>query len=154
MQHHKINTNDHSCPWDAWLTNIDIYLAYVDFINAFESVDHAKLLAIMEDMDNLKDAIGLVGYIYIKSTFLFFGTHFKITVPKHISREQYKSFPTRLMSQNKTNLSPLSQMNHAHKWNPPSPHPQMESAKKKITQQANKQSKPLMTSLANLIEIK
>ena len=24
-------------------------------------------------MDNLKDAIGLVGYIYLESTFLFFG---------------------------------------------------------------------------------
>jgi hypothetical protein len=35
---------------DARLTTNDIYLTYVDFRNAFGSIDHAKLLAIMEDL--------------------------------------------------------------------------------------------------------
>lgn len=30
---------------DAWLTNNNIYLTYINFINAFGSIDHARLLA-------------------------------------------------------------------------------------------------------------
>ena len=35
---------------DAKLTNKDIYLTYIDFRNVFGSIDHARLLALMEDL--------------------------------------------------------------------------------------------------------
>jgi hypothetical protein len=35
---------------DARLTNQDIYILYIDFKNAFGSIDHARLLAIMKDL--------------------------------------------------------------------------------------------------------
>jgi hypothetical protein len=36
---------------DAKFTNQDIYLLYIDFKNAFGSIDHARLLAIMKTLD-------------------------------------------------------------------------------------------------------
>ena len=36
---------------DARFTNQDIYILYIDFKNAFGSIDHARLLAIMKDLD-------------------------------------------------------------------------------------------------------
>ena len=35
---------------DAQLTNKDIYLTYINFQNAFSSIDNARLLALMEDL--------------------------------------------------------------------------------------------------------
>jgi hypothetical protein len=40
---------------DAKLTNHDIYLTYIDFRNAFGFIDHARLLALMEDLGYPKD---------------------------------------------------------------------------------------------------
>jgi hypothetical protein len=56
---------------DAKFTNQDIYLLYIDFKNAFGSIDHARLLAIMTDLGYPKDAIHLVGNIYSQSTTSF-----------------------------------------------------------------------------------
>lgn len=64
---------------DAHLTNNDIYLAYFDFWNAFGLVDHARLLAILEDLDYQDEEIELIGNIYTKSTTSFFATHFGTT---------------------------------------------------------------------------
>ena len=50
-----------------------MYIAYVNFRNAFSSIDHPQLLVIMEDLVSLLDAIEIVGDIY---------TNFKTTVYK------------------------------------------------------------------------
>lgn len=42
---------------DARLTNNDIYLTYIDFKDAFGSIDHAHLQALMEDLGYFKDAV-------------------------------------------------------------------------------------------------
>lgn len=44
---------------DATFTNQNIYILYIDFTNAFGSIDHARLLAIMEDIDYPQDAKAL-----------------------------------------------------------------------------------------------
>ena len=67
---------------DAKLTTNDIYLTYIDFRNAFGSIDHARLLAIMKDLGYPLDAVEIVGNIYTDSTISFTGSHFK---PHHQS---------------------------------------------------------------------
>ena len=49
-----------------------IYLLYIDFKNAFGSIDHARLLAIMKDLGYPEDAIKLV----LHSNTIFTGEHF------------------------------------------------------------------------------
>jgi hypothetical protein len=71
---------------DSKLTNQDIYLLYIDFKNAFGSIDHARLLAIMTDLGYPDDAIHLIGNIYSQSTTKFTGAHFNETKPIHIQR--------------------------------------------------------------------
>lgn len=63
-----------------------IYLTYIDFKNAFNSIDHPRLLATMDDLEYPLDAIELIGNIYIKSSTSFRGTHFTTTPPIQISR--------------------------------------------------------------------
>ena len=71
---------------DARLTNKDIYITYIDFRNAFGSIDHARLLALMEDLGYPSDAIAIIGNIYKDSTTAFTGSHFGTTPPINISR--------------------------------------------------------------------
>jgi hypothetical protein len=71
---------------DARFTNQDIYLLYIDFKNAFGSIDHARLLAIMKDLGYPNDAVALVGNIYSHSTTTFIGDHFEPTQPIPILR--------------------------------------------------------------------
>jgi hypothetical protein len=71
---------------DAKLTNQDIYILYIDFKNAFGSIDHARLLAIMKDLSYPRDAVTLVGNIYSHSTTTFTGEHFGKTQPIPIQR--------------------------------------------------------------------
>lgn len=61
---------------DAKFTNKDIYLTYIDFKNTFGSIDHPRLLAIVEDLGDPLDAIDLVGNVYDESTTSFKSTHF------------------------------------------------------------------------------
>ena len=61
---------------DAQFTNQDIYLLYIDFKNAFVSIDHARLFAIMKDLGYPKDVVQLVGNIYSQSNTIFTGEHF------------------------------------------------------------------------------
>ena len=68
------------------LTQQDIYLLYIDFKNAFGSIDHARLLAIMADLRYPQDAINLIGNIYSNSSTRFFGMHFDQTKPVHMQR--------------------------------------------------------------------
>ena len=49
---------------DAKLTNKDIYLTYIDLRNAFGSIDHARLLALMEDVGYPLDAVKIIKNIY------------------------------------------------------------------------------------------
>jgi hypothetical protein len=71
---------------DALFTNHDIYLFYTDFKNAFGSIDHAKLLAIMADLGYPQDAVILVGNIYSQSSTIFSSTYFSRTLPISILR--------------------------------------------------------------------
>ena len=64
----------------------DIYLLYIDFKNAFGSIDHARLLAIMADLAYPQDPINLIGNIYSNSSTIFFGSHFGKTKLIHIQR--------------------------------------------------------------------
>ena len=61
---------------NARFTNQNIYLLYIDFKNAFGSLDHARLLAIMKDLGYPTDAVTLIGNIYADSTTIFTGEHF------------------------------------------------------------------------------
>lgn len=70
---------------DAILTNKDIYLTYIDFQNAFGSIDHAGLLVIMEDLGYPVDEVEIIGNIYEVSITFFTGNHFGTTPPKTLS---------------------------------------------------------------------
>jgi hypothetical protein len=59
-------------------------LLYIDFKNAFGSIDHAQLLAIMANLGYPQDAINLIGNIYKHSSTSFFGTYFGKTNLVHI----------------------------------------------------------------------
>ena len=61
---------------DAQFTNQEIYLLYIDFKNAFGSIDNARLLAIMKDLEYPEDVVKLVGNIYSQSSTTFIGEHF------------------------------------------------------------------------------
>jgi hypothetical protein len=71
---------------DAKFTNQDIFLLYIDFKNAFGSIDHARLLTIMTDLGYPVDAIHLIGNIYSQSTTNFIGAHFGKIQPIHIQQ--------------------------------------------------------------------
>ena len=71
---------------DARLTTKDIYLTYIDFRNAFGSINHARLLALMKALGFSIDAVEIVGNIYKNSTTSFAGNTFGITPPIKISR--------------------------------------------------------------------
>ena len=71
---------------DASLTNKDIYITYIDFKNAFGSIDHARLLSLMEDLGYPTDAIEIISNIYKDSTTSFTGSTFGTTPPINISR--------------------------------------------------------------------
>jgi hypothetical protein len=43
--------------------NQDIFLVYIDFKNAFGSIDHARLLALMTDLGYPIDVVNLIGNI-------------------------------------------------------------------------------------------
>jgi hypothetical protein len=71
---------------DAKFTTQDIYLLYIDFTNAFGSIDHARLLAIMTDLGYPLDAIQLIGSIYSESYTSIIGSYFGKTKPIAIQR--------------------------------------------------------------------
>ena len=75
---------------DAQFMDQDIYLLYIDFKNAFGSIDHTRLLTIMKDLGYLEDAVKLVGNIYSQSNTIFNGEHFGQT-QKYLYKEiQFK----------------------------------------------------------------
>ena len=63
-----------------------IYLLYIDFKNAFGSIDHTRLLAIMNDLGYLEDAVKLVGNIYSHSNTIFISEYFGQTQKIPIQR--------------------------------------------------------------------
>jgi hypothetical protein len=71
---------------DTKFTTQDIYLLYIDFTNAFRSIDHARLLAIMTDLGYPLDAIKLIGSIYSESYTTITGQYFGKTKPIAITR--------------------------------------------------------------------
>ena len=71
---------------DAKFTNQDIYILYIDFKNAFGSIDHPRLLAIMTDLGYPEDVVTVIGNIYSQSTTTYVGGHFGKTHPIPIQR--------------------------------------------------------------------
>ena len=71
---------------DAQFTSQDIYLLYIDFKNAFGSIDHARLLAIMKDLGYPEDAIQIIGNIYSHFNTTFSGEYFGKTKEIPIQR--------------------------------------------------------------------
>lgn len=71
---------------DVKLTNKDIYLTYIDFQNAFGSIDYTRLLALMKDLGFPLDAVKIIGNIYQNSTTPFSRNHFKTPPSLEISR--------------------------------------------------------------------
>jgi hypothetical protein len=71
---------------DARFTNQDIYLLFIDFKNAFGSIDLARLLTFMVDLGYPQDAITLVGNIYSQSSTVFSGQYFSRTLSIPILR--------------------------------------------------------------------
>lgn len=61
---------------DVRLTIQDKFLTYIDFRNAFGSIDHACQLATMLNLDYPKDTVKIVGNIYTNSTSVFHGSYF------------------------------------------------------------------------------
>ena len=59
---------------------------YIDFKNAFGSIEHARLLVIMTDLGFPDDAVTLVGNIYSQSTTTYTSEHFGKTHPIPIQR--------------------------------------------------------------------
>jgi hypothetical protein len=55
----------------------------MDFKYAFGSIDHARLLAIMEGLNYPLDRIELIGNIYTNLTTTYIGEHFGKTTPIH-----------------------------------------------------------------------
>ena len=71
---------------DARFTKQDIYILYIDFKNAFGSLDHARLLAVIKDLGYPENAVTLIGNIYSHSNTIFTGEHFEVTKPIPIQR--------------------------------------------------------------------
>ena len=71
---------------DARFTKQDIYILYIDFKNAFGSLDHARLLAVIKDLGYHENAVTLIGNIYSHSNTIFTGEHFGSTKPIPIQR--------------------------------------------------------------------
>lgn len=85
-KHNQANSSNHHHTRRCQIqTKKHIYLTYIDFKNAFSSIDHLWLLAIMEDLGYPPYAIALVGNIYAESPTSFKGTHFATTCPIIIS---------------------------------------------------------------------
>ena len=53
---------------DATISKQDIYVIYIDFSSAFNTIDHDKLLCIMHDLGFTRDAIEVIADLYTDAT--------------------------------------------------------------------------------------
>ena len=109
---------------DVQFTNQDIYLLYIDFKNSFGSIDHARLLAIMNDLGYLKDVVKLIGNIYSQSNIIFIGEHFGQTQKYQYKEEQSKKtlsvYSYLLYSYNHSNVGYKEEKTDTHLAHPKS----------------------------------
>ena len=70
---------------DAKICSQDIYLLYVDFSSAFNTIDHDKLLCIMHDLGIPQDAIHVIADLYTDAVTKI-RLYFAETSPVHIER--------------------------------------------------------------------
>lgn len=66
---------------DAKFNNQDIYLLYIDFKNAFGSIDHAQLLKIMINLGYPLNAINIVDTLHSDPSTIFTSEYFGSTQP-------------------------------------------------------------------------
>jgi hypothetical protein len=71
---------------DARFTTQNIFLLNINFKNAFGSIDHARLLAIMCDLSYPIDVVSLVDNIYSHSSTIFSSISFGKTLPINIQQ--------------------------------------------------------------------
>jgi hypothetical protein len=72
---------------DTRFTKQNIYILYIDFKNAFGSLDHARLLAVIKDLGYPENAVTLIGNFYSQSNTIFTGEHFGRTKPIPIQKD-------------------------------------------------------------------
>ena len=70
---------------DAKICHQDLYLLYVDFSSAFNTIDHDKLLCIMHDLGFPPDAIEVVADLYTNAVTRI-ELNFAVTDPTELSR--------------------------------------------------------------------
>ena len=68
MKRNTIRQNLLNVLSDAKISNNDIYMLYVDFSSAFNTIDHDKLLCIMHDLGFTVDAIQAIRDLYTDAT--------------------------------------------------------------------------------------
>ena len=59
-------------------------MLYINFKNAFGSIDHVRLLIVQADIDCLQDVINIIKVTYTHSSISFFGVYFGKTNLVHI----------------------------------------------------------------------
>ena len=75
---------------DAKISNNDIYMLYVDFSSAFNTIDHDKLLCIMHDLVFTIDAIQAIRDLYTNATTIESSCHMKRQTLSTLTEEAYK----------------------------------------------------------------
>ena len=85
--HHPATTNPHSSIRRC-KTYHSRHLYTIHWLqNAFGSIDHARLFAIMKDLGYPQDVVAIIGNIYLQSTTTFTGEHFDKTKPMPIQKD-------------------------------------------------------------------
>ena len=75
---------------DTRLANKDIHLTYIDIRNAFGFIDHARLLALIENLSFPLNVVKIVRDIYKNSTTSFTRNHFGTTSQSKLAVGPYK----------------------------------------------------------------
>lgn len=70
----------------------NIYILYIDFTNAFGSIDHARFLAIMENLGYCKMSWPWLATFILKSTTTYLGEHFGKMEPSYTKRNHTRKY--------------------------------------------------------------
>jgi len=87
-----INTSNHI--EDAKLVNEDINWTYIDFLNAFGFINHARLLAMLEDLEFFLDVVEIIGDYTTTPSQPSLGTTLDQRPRLQLVRNSYKETPS------------------------------------------------------------